>query len=89
MGCNIKHTQGLLCNNISAVNKTNDTIPPGVMSHITPDYDIIHEIMEVKPDVSQFKVFWVKAHQENNKLEQELNLVAQLNVLVDADVNAF
>eukprot|EP00957_Ditylum_brightwellii_P191968 14613281-Ditylum_brightwellii.AAC.1 len=45
--------------------------------------------MEVKQDVSQFKAFWVKAHQDNNKLKQELNLDAQLNLLVDADINAF
>eukprot|EP00957_Ditylum_brightwellii_P071546 5439548-Ditylum_brightwellii.AAC.1 len=50
-GCNIIHTQDLLCDNISAVNKTNSTIPPGVRAHITPNYDVIHKIMEVKQDV--------------------------------------
>eukprot|EP00957_Ditylum_brightwellii_P120744 9210256-Ditylum_brightwellii.AAC.1 len=45
--------------------------------------------MEVKQDVSQFKTFWVKAHQDNNKSRQELNLGAQINVLADADVNTF
>eukprot|EP00957_Ditylum_brightwellii_P048139 3653858-Ditylum_brightwellii.AAC.1 len=45
--------------------------------------------MEVKQDVSQFKTFWGKAHQDNNKSEQELNLNAQLNVLADADVDIF
>eukprot|EP00957_Ditylum_brightwellii_P165317 12587466-Ditylum_brightwellii.AAC.1 len=45
--------------------------------------------MEVKQDVSKFKAFWVKAHQDNNKPKQELNLDAQLNVLANADMNAF
>eukprot|EP00957_Ditylum_brightwellii_P068611 5209168-Ditylum_brightwellii.AAC.1 len=33
IACNSTHMQGLLCNNISAVNKTNDTIPFGVRAH--------------------------------------------------------
>eukprot|EP00957_Ditylum_brightwellii_P206574 15349062-Ditylum_brightwellii.AAC.1 len=45
--------------------------------------------MVVKQDVSQFNAFWIKAHQDNNKPYQELNLDAQLNVLADADVDAF
>eukprot|EP00957_Ditylum_brightwellii_P161397 12289074-Ditylum_brightwellii.AAC.1 len=67
MGCNITHLQGLLCNNMSEVNKTNGTIPPGVRARITPDYGVIHEIMEVKQNVSQFKAVWVKTHQDSSK----------------------
>eukprot|EP00957_Ditylum_brightwellii_P064960 4928035-Ditylum_brightwellii.AAC.1 len=45
--------------------------------------------MVIKEDFPEFKMLWVKAHQDYHKPVQDLTLNARLNVMVDADANAF
>jgi hypothetical protein len=79
----------LFCDNISAVKRTNAATLPGVKEHVSPDFDLIHEIRSTKHNLPEFTATWVKAHQDDGTALEDLPLDSQLNVMADADVNSF
>eukprot|EP00957_Ditylum_brightwellii_P138535 10559740-Ditylum_brightwellii.AAC.1 len=57
--------------------------------HISSDFNIIQEIKVTQKDLHGIKASWVKAHQDDKKSGAELLLDTKLNIMADADVNAF
>eukprot|EP00957_Ditylum_brightwellii_P193991 14774421-Ditylum_brightwellii.AAC.1 len=70
----IAKKQGLYCNNISVINRTNTPLAPGIKTHTAPDHNVIQAIMKEKDSLSEFKVLWVKAHQDDMQPIEQLTL---------------
>eukprot|EP00957_Ditylum_brightwellii_P175197 13338311-Ditylum_brightwellii.AAC.1 len=79
----------LYCNNISAVRSSNRNQLCGVTAHLVADYDILSEIRAYCSCGIDIKAEWVKAHQDDASLLDDLPLSAQLNCMVDNNALLF
>eukprot|EP00957_Ditylum_brightwellii_P005282 402943-Ditylum_brightwellii.AAC.1 len=79
----------LYCNNISAVCSSNRNQLRSVTAYLVADYDILSEIRAYPSRGINIKAEWVKAHQDDASLLDDLPLSAQLNCMVDNNALLF
>eukprot|EP00957_Ditylum_brightwellii_P084049 6390046-Ditylum_brightwellii.AAC.1 len=74
---------------MASVLTTKKSMPPGITSHLCPDFDVIAELQSELRQAPNLNISWVKAHQDEKKPFHELPLEAQLNCIVDKDAEQF
>eukprot|EP00957_Ditylum_brightwellii_P043577 3303316-Ditylum_brightwellii.AAC.1 len=74
---------------MAAVLTTKKSMPPGMTSHLCPDYDAIAKLRSELQRVPNLIISWVKAHQDKKKLFHDLPINTQLNCIADKDAEQF
>eukprot|EP00957_Ditylum_brightwellii_P082015 6236516-Ditylum_brightwellii.AAC.1 len=72
-----------------AVLTTKKSMPPGITSHLCPDFDVITKLQSELQHTPNLIISWVKAHQDKKKPFHNLPLDAQLNCIADKGAAQF